>query len=142
MKQLPITTAEIWAIPVPARQTTNDYEIVRCQDNFKIRQLHYPSDVYMVIYQNYVSVNIGEYDCIILGTATADEIDFDAAPLFENAGGMLNNKYALHAAIKAAGYYFVNHYGNYSPYRSDVTPEVYDAAQSNVVDKLVIIKKV
>lgn len=73
-------TPTLIAVEVPAGQTRNDYEIVRCQDNFKMRQLHYPSDVYMEIYQNYGCVNIGEFDLRFLGTVTKDTIDFDCEP--------------------------------------------------------------
>jgi len=140
MKQLPITTAEIWAIPVPAGATDFYSKIVWSEIALFFR------------YREQTEYGIvGDFDFEILGTATADEIDFDAGPLFENAGGMLNNKYALHAAIKAAGYYFVN---PFKDIRGLVALSVeeqiehhdvfnrWQAAQQSVVEKLVIIKKV
>jgi len=117
MKQLPITTAEVWAVPA--------------------EQL------------NEALSKLGNGNWIVCGTATKDVIDFDASPFFDDADGMLNNKYALRSAITAAGYYFEN------PMGSRPVPDDYDdwdygnnayknwqAAQHNVIEKLVIIRKV
>jgi len=136
MKQLPITIAEIHVIPVPA-----------ATKNIRMRFGRYLTMV------KPFSSSVDQFDehgWELLGTCTKDDIDFDAAPLFENEGGMLNNKYALRSAIKSAGYYFVNPYGT-SPRREFYIGSAvwntqeqhrWKAAQQSVVEKLVIIKKV
>jgi len=146
MKQLAITTAEIHVIPVPA-----------ATKNIRMR-----FGIYLTMVKPFSSSvdQFDEHGWELLGTCTKDDIDFDAALIVD----AVNNHYrnytwpltgaedwdwcetdantSLRSAIEAAGYYFLNPYGDYSPYRSDVTPDVYEAAQQSVVEKLVIIKKV
>jgi len=156
MKQLPITTADIWAIPVPVDAA-----------NLKIDK-YTKSDLNFTLNGYLDFIDIG-FKAELLGTATADEIDFDAALVVEskpipNTAFVYKNygtgvewyyseQASLRSAIHAAGYYFVNPYGD-KPHKVTVFENVhYDmsiedenakwqAAQSNVVEKLVIIKKV
>jgi len=157
MKQLPITAAEIWAVPAPSGATDFYSKIVWSEIALFFR---YREQTEYVI--------VGDFDFEILGTATADEIDFDAAlvvdkhslengDLYYNYTGnnfLTSSRASIRSAIIAAGYYFVNPYAEKMNANSEIKgsmvrainkiafAEKFEAAQSNVVEKLVIIKKV
>lgn len=131
MKQLPITTAEIWAVPVP-----------KDANNFYSKIVWIAIGLFFRYREKTEYVIVGDFDFEILGTATADEIDFDAAQIVDTVNTHYRNytwpltgaedwdwcetdvEASFRSAIEAAGYYFEG------------------AAQSKVVEKLVIIKKV
>jgi len=153
MKQLPITTAEIHVIPVPA-----------ATKNIRMRFGRYLTMV------KPFSSSVDQFDepgWELLGTCTKDDIDFDAALIVDIVNKHYRNytwpltgaedwdwcetdaNTSLRSAIEASGYYFENPLGN-RPVPDDYDDWDYGnsayknwvAAQQSVVDKLVIIKKV
>jgi len=150
MNQLPITTADIWAIPLPADWHTfskSSGNIMRAHD----------------AKNNVFNTNISLMGFELLGTCTKDYIDFDAklivdkhslenGDLYYNYTGdnlLTSSDASFKTAIETAGYYFVNPLGN-RPVPDDYDDWDYGnsayknwvAAQQSVVEKLVIIKNV
>jgi len=145
MKQLPITTAEVWAVPVPM----DAHDFVMIHNCIEWSQYHVSlSGLNHKIKGGYCNINIISTEC--LGTATKDVIDFDASDL-KSFRDLASNEYFIRSAIEAAGYYFENplpepHWTDDYETESgteDFGAEVeeYQAARHNVIEKLVIIRK-
>jgi len=159
LKQLPITTAEVWAVPVPM----DAHDFVIMHNCIEWSQYHVSlSGLNHKIKGGYCNINIisTEY----LGTATNDVIDFDASEIAKYNGcydgqhlwasytdpiGQDSAENSLRSAIQFAGYYFKNPYGSKPKILCDSENawgiEQYNewqAAQHNVIEKLVIIRKV
>lgn len=81
-----ILPTDLIAVDIP--KECDDYEIVRSQDNFNLRQLHYQSDFWNGL-PNYDFINLGEYNFEILGEATADKVSFDVASYVRIKGELL-----------------------------------------------------
>lgn len=65
----------IIAIEVPQEQICDNYEIINGQDDYDTKYLHYPSNVYHGVYQNYDTYELGEDNYSIIGiTPSYDEI--------------------------------------------------------------------
>lgn len=92
------------------------------------------------------------FDFQILGTVTKDNIDFDVETHVPSDHGMLNNQYYFRWLISSKGLHFENPYGETEPnithigksnYTSNVDLVIkWQQAQNNLIEKLVIIKKV
>lgn len=143
----------VWAIPVPLDAT----EI--CIDK-------YPTHAYFSYLSGGIRSSTNEYsdtilDGILPGTVTATEIDFDCESVICDHLDLLNSKdgvlktiegsycKAFRSALTAANLHFTNPYGKTRPiiYDEDAGTErehlgsKWDAAENDLVQKLVIIKK-
>lgn len=83
----------------------------------------------------------------ILGTVTASEIGFDVEPHVPSDHGMLNNQYYFRCLLSSKGLHFENPLeymkesckGNWQGYEE--MHECWQQAQNNLIEKLVIIKR-
>lgn len=137
MKKLPIPHKEIYAVPVRSFSefTFGTSELFAWKNTRFITNLDGVRGVFH-----------------IHGTVDANTIDFDAAQVVPKEHGMLNNVYALRHYISAADVWFFNPtpdpgvccgrcIDGLDECNSE-DREAWQAAQNNVVEKVVIIEKV
>lgn len=139
----------LYGVVVP--KECDDYEILRSQDNFNLRQLHYQSDFWNGL-PNYDRINLGESDFELLGEVMADSISKELKDFLKYEYSWCEDEFR--SLLQSNGIYFENpiekpnvnddYWRDANGFTDEYMDEIsrWQEAESKLVEKVVIIKKV